>query len=62
MVDAFFTVKAAGDDLEVNLYWPLEKYNHFSKITFIQYYIQYSSGVFSKTHPSRWGIKLSGED
>ena len=24
--------------------------------------IQYSSGVFSQPHPSRWGIKLSGED
>ena len=24
--------------------------------------VQYSSGGFSQTHPSRWGIKLSGED
>ena len=24
--------------------------------------VQYSSGGFSETHPSRWGIKLSGED
>ena len=33
-----FTVKVAGDDLVI-LYWPLETYNHFSKITFVQYYI-----------------------
>ena len=24
--------------------------------------LQYSSGGFSQTHRSRWGIKLSGED
>ena len=24
--------------------------------------IQYSSGGFSQTHRSRWGMKLSGED
>ena len=62
MIGAFFTVKVAGDDLEVILYWSLEKKKHFSKITFVQYYIhRYKSKIiwlkFSSNRLEKPGIE-----
>ena len=63
MISAFFTVKVAGDDLEVILYWPFEKKNHVSKITFVQYYIhrQKSKKIVPVLHKRLHNSCLSGD-